>query len=279
MLTTQSPITRSAVLHDATALARRAQALSPMFLEVLTDKAPVARIAAVGANDPAWIEPGLKRESERWHEPELTDEPQTGLVVGATTRNDRLAFLLGSIVNDICANVFGASADGGFALDAAVFDRVLSPGSQEAFNHSVERAGYATTSESLAWIWRDYLHRALAECHTMSPDMVGSAVWLDRMYDQYAKWHVDSTALAAAIEAEDKPLSFVSLPLFLETDASFRTLKALRRGAHLPQQEAADAIEELATCAYGLAVRRSITALAGADVIFSQSIRAQACAE
>jgi hypothetical protein len=259
-LATQSPVARAAVLKDATALARRAGVVEPLFLNVLTDKAHMARVGAVGHLDADWLTPGLLRERDGWGKPERGLEPQTGLVVGAATRDDRLAFLLGGYVNRAFTEVFGPSAEGGHALDGAVFRRLLLAGHADAFDAALDRAGYDDRDTALRWLWRDYIHRALAECHTMSPDMVNSGLWLERMYDQYVAWRKQSDALADAIKGDAADLAFGGLPLFLDTDAAFRSAKALRRGGFVPQAEAEEAIREDATCAYGQAVRRSIAA-------------------
>ncbi|MGL5113772.1 MAG: hypothetical protein ACRC7G_09570 [Beijerinckiaceae bacterium] len=263
-LDTPSPIARCAVLHDAAALARRAGAAEPLFLNILADKAHMARIGAVGHLDVDWLAPGLIRERDRWNTPERGLEAQTGLVVGATTQEDRVAFLLGGLVNRACDEVFGSAVDGGNGLDGAVFRRMLLAGHADAFEAALDRAGYEDRETALRWLWRDDIHRALAECHTMSPDMVNSGLWLERMFDQYVAWRKQSDALASAILAEDGPATFSNLPLFLDTDAAFRSAKALRRGAFVPQAEAEEAIREDATCAYGLAVRRTIHAFADA---------------
>jgi hypothetical protein len=259
-LATQSPLARCAVLQDATALARRAGTVEPVFLNVLTDKGHMARVGAVGHLDADWLMPGLLRERDGWDKPERGLEPQTGLVVGATTKEDRIAFLLGGFVNQACDVAFGKAADGGHGLDGAVFRCLVLAGHADAFDAALDRAAYDNRDTALRWLWRDYIHRALAECHTMSPDMVNSGLWLERMYDQYVAWRKQSDALAVAIKGEAADPAFGGLPLFVDTDAVFRSAKALRRGGFVPRAEAEEAIREDATCAYGLAVRRAIHA-------------------
>jgi hypothetical protein len=253
-----APITRVALLEDAIRLARRAHRVEPALLACLTDSAHMARVGVVGRLNVGWLQPGLLRERERWGVPARLPEAHRGLVVGATTAADRVAFLLGGMVQTAFLRTL-ATVDP-MALDAAVVHGLLLSGHAAAFEAFLAGAGYANREEALAVLWRDMLHRALAESHTMMPDMVHATAWLDRMYATYAAWAQDSLALGQALNTGTSML-IDGLPLFHERDAVERAVRSLRRAAEVPTEEAQLALAEPAHSAWGLAVRHAASEL------------------
>lgn len=271
-------ITHTAIVDDASRLARHSEAICSAFKSALAEYPDVARLG------------GITRWGDQFNPHFLTalrDDPDSGRV--GTRAAEKLAFVLGwlshraadrqmkPVFREFDPDCALSPSDCSIYHDIFVYREVFGSGAGEPYStamfepamesHPGASAVDVATLESL---FRVMWQRMLLAMHTFKPDGENIDAWLDNVIGRHQRLTVDIRRYAEAFHSPDpaKVDRFIVQPNFYDREEPLIVLaRALQRGER-PNTTVADALAVPAQSRYGLALHRACRYLHAASEYF-----------